>query len=162
MIIHVTHHHVACLLELSYSTSIEDATVLFGANSAVPVHHFPAQLKALISLSSHVYLDLPPSAIPRSSRSRPKSIMKYLANSLPARKEYDSIVEALNGSKRKPLAPEVSKLRTIKSQCEQDVMRAAADISGMAHAKVRTVPANSVSGRYSISIRTADNAFYAT
>jgi intermediate cleaving peptidase 55 len=154
--------HIACFLKLSHSTSIEDAAVLFGANSVVPVHHFPTQLKTLISLSSHVYLDLPPSATPRSSRSRPKSIMKYLANSLPARKEYDSIVEALNGSKRKPLAPEVSKLRTIKSQCEQDVMRAAADISGTAHAKVRPVPASSASGKCSISIRTADNAFYAT
>jgi len=44
-------------------------------------------------------------------------------------------VEALSGNKRKPLAPEVGRLRTIKSRWEQGVMRAAADISGRAHAK---------------------------
>lgn len=49
--------------------------------------------------------------------------------------EYDAIVEML-GNKGKPLAPEVGRLRAIKSWWEQGVMRAAADISGRAHAKV--------------------------
>lgn len=48
-------------------------------------------------------------------------------------------MEALSGSQRKPLAPEVANLRAIKSKCEQDIMRAAADISGTAHAKVRII-----------------------
>ncbi|KIM84024.1 hypothetical protein PILCRDRAFT_819055 [Piloderma croceum F 1598] len=117
------------------STSLDDAGALFNADSALPITTFPSHLKALISLSSHVYVDLPASATPRSSRSRPKSILKYLANSLPARREYDSIMETLSGSKRKQLAPEISKFRAIKSKCEQDIMRAAADISGTAHAK---------------------------
>ena len=120
----------------SCSTSFEDAAALFKANLALPTTSFPSHLKSLASLSSHVYLDLPASASPRSSKLRPKSIMKYIANSLPARSGYDSIVETLNGSKRKPLAPEVARLRAIKSKCEQDMMRAAADISGTAHAKV--------------------------
>jgi intermediate cleaving peptidase 55 len=120
----------------AYSTSLEDAAALFKANSALPITSFPSHLKSLTSLSSHVYLDLPASATPRSARSRPKSILDYLSNSLPARREYDIIVDTLSGSKRKPLAPEVSKLRAIKSNFEQDVMRATADISGTAHAKV--------------------------
>src|SRR6266481_977180 len=131
---HSMYHHPST--HYMHSTSLEDAAALFKANSALSTTSFPSHLKALTSLTPHVYLDLPASATPRSSRSRPKSILKYISNSLPARREYDSIVEALSGSKRKPLAPEVSKLRVIKSKCEQDIMKAAADISGTAHAKV--------------------------
>jgi intermediate cleaving peptidase 55 len=119
-----------------YRTSIEDAATLFNANSALPITSFSTYLKSLTSISSRIYVDLPPSATPRGSQSRSKSILKYLANTLPVRTEYDSIVEALSGNKRKPLAPEVGRLRTIKSRWEQGVMRAAADISGRAHAKV--------------------------
>lgn len=69
-------------------------------------------------------------------RSASKSILKYLSPPVLARSEYDSIVESLANSRRKPLAPEVSRLRAIKSKCEQRMMRAAADISGRSHAKV--------------------------
>jgi intermediate cleaving peptidase 55 len=134
---YITHFNYVCSLYASYSTSVEDAAALFKANLAMHISSFPSQLKSLISLSSYIYLDLPVSATPRSSKSRPKSILKYLTGSVPARTEYDSIVEALSGSRRKPLAPEVGKLRAFKSKCEQDIMRAAADISGTAHAKVR-------------------------
>jgi Xaa-Pro aminopeptidase len=128
-------YHMWCSPYLQHSTSLEDAATLFKANSALPIDSFPSHLKSLLPLSSHVYIDLPAST-PRSSRSRQKSILKFLANSLPVRKEYDSIVEGLSGSKRKPLASEVARLRAFKSKCEQDVIRAAADISGTAHAKV--------------------------
>lgn len=46
------------------------------------------------------------------------------------------LVDSLSSSGRKPLAPEVARLRAIKSEAEQEVMRAAADISGRSHAKV--------------------------
>jgi Xaa-Pro aminopeptidase len=52
------------------------------------------------------------------------------------RTEYDSVVEAISHSRRKPLAPKIAHLRAIKSEAELAVMRTAADISGRAHAKV--------------------------
>ena len=119
------------------STSFDDAASIFRANTALPITHFPSHLKSLTSLFENIYLDVPPSAIPRCSRSRPKSIYKYLNNTTSARSDYNALVEALNANKRKPLAPEVGKLRAIKSTFEQSVMKSAADISGMAHAKVR-------------------------
>lgn len=142
------------------STSLDDAGALFNANSALPITTFPSHLKASTSSSSHVYVDLPASATPRSSRSRPKSIFKYLANSPPARREYDSIMETLSGSKRKPLAPEISKFRAIKSKCEQVIMRAAADISGTAHAKV--CMSLQLFLCMLIFVRTADDALHAS
>ena len=120
----------------TFSTSFEDAASIFQANAALPITHFPSHLKSLASLFENVYLDVPASSIPRGYRSRPKSIYKYLNNSIPARSDYDALVEALNANKRKPLAPEIGKLRAIKSTFEQRIMRSAADISGMAHAKV--------------------------
>lgn len=123
----------------NFSTSFDDAASIFQANAALPITHFPSHLKSLTSLFANVYLDVPASATPRGSRSRPKSIYKYLSSAIPARSDYDALVEALNANKRKPLAPEVGKLRAIKSTFEQSVMRSAADISGMAHAKVGNI-----------------------
>ena len=54
-----------------------------------------------------------------------------------SRLEVDSIVDSLSSTKRRNLAPEVAKLRSIKSEAEQGVMRTAADISARAHTKVR-------------------------
>lgn len=120
-------------------TPLEDAAGIFNAHAAIPIINFGSHLKSLTSLSTHVYIDLPASATSRSSRSRPKSILKYLSSAVPARTEYDNIVEGLTGGKRKPLAPEVANLRAIKSFWEQKIMRAAADISGTAHAKVKII-----------------------
>lgn len=53
-----------------------------------------------------------------------------------ARLEYDSVIESISSSKLRSLGPEVGKLRVIKSECEQRLMRLAADTSGLAHAKV--------------------------
>lgn len=89
-----------------------------------------------MTLYSHVYVDVPPTHTRRGPRGTTKSIMKYLSPPVAARSEYDAIVDSLT-TKRKPLAPEVGKLRAFKSDAEQRVMRAAADISGRAHAKVR-------------------------
>lgn len=84
---------------------------------------------------SHVYVDVPPTHTRRGPRGTTKSVMKYLSPPVAPRSEYDAIVDSLT-TKRKPLAPEVGKLRAFKSDAEQGVMRAAADISGRAHAKV--------------------------
>lgn len=46
-------------------------------------------------------------------------------------------MDSLVSSKRKPLSPEVGRLRSIKSKVEQNIMRQAADISARAHNKVR-------------------------
>ncbi|KAL6304156.1 peptidase M24, structural domain-containing protein [Sparassis latifolia] len=107
-----------------------------GADDAQPVDALPAALRALAPRFDRVYLDLPPSASPRRGRpSSPKSLLKYLAPDALSRTDYDVLLDAFSSSKRKPLAPEVGRLRSIKSEAEQRVMRAAADISARAHAK---------------------------
>ncbi|KAG5639346.1 hypothetical protein H0H81_004067 [Sphagnurus paluster] len=83
---------------------------------------------------NHVYVDVPPTHTRRGPRATSKSVLKYLAPPSEARSDYDVIVDSLT-TKRKPLAPEVARLRAIKSAAEQRVMRTAADISGRAHAK---------------------------
>ena len=45
----------------------------------------------------------------------------------------------MSNAKRKSLAAELVKLRAIKSEAEQKIMRQAADISGAAHAKARNL-----------------------
>jgi intermediate cleaving peptidase 55 len=130
------------LLTLSlefFRTSFEEATTIFGADEARPIEHFSSHLKSTIMLYSHVYVDLPPIYTRTGLRSAVKSILRHLSPTLPGRSEYDSIVESLKYSCRRPLAPEISRLRAIKSECEQRLMRAAADISALAHAKVNSV-----------------------
>ena len=48
-------------------------------------------------------------------------------------------MDSLSSSKRRPLAPETGRLRTVKSKVEQAVMRQAADIRARAHNKVRVL-----------------------
>lgn len=50
--------------------------------------------------------------------------------------EYDRLLDLLDNLKPEPLAPQVARLRSIKSKYEQNVMRQAADISARAHNKV--------------------------
>ena len=123
------------LTKLPCRTPLQETATIFKAHAAISINNFPSYLKATTSLSSHVYVDLPASATKRGPRSRPKSVLKYLADSY-SRTDYDSILEALSSTKRKALSPEVAGLRAIKSVWEQNIMRAAADISGTAHAKV--------------------------
>ena len=54
-----------------------------------------------------------------------------------SRGEYDALLDSLSGLGRRALAPEVGRLRAVKSKAEQAVMRQAADISARAHNKVR-------------------------
>jgi hypothetical protein len=48
-----------------------------------------------------------------------------------------SDIPTLASSRRKPLAPEIARLRAVKSKSEAELMRKAGAISGQAHAKVR-------------------------
>ena len=53
------------------------------------------------------------------------------------RAEYNSVMESISSAKLRPLAREVAKLRLYKSESEQRIMRSSANISALAHAKVR-------------------------
>ncbi|KAJ7929084.1 peptidase M24, structural domain-containing protein [Mycena leptocephala] len=96
---------------------------------------FASHLRSVLSTYSNVFVDVPPTHTHKPSKFTTKSILTYLSPPLAPRTEYDSIVEALSKSRRKPLAPKIAKLRAIKSESELRVMQQAADISGRAHAK---------------------------
>lgn len=114
-------------------TGFDDALNVFKADDALTIKAFPGQLRSMISLYSNVYIDLPQS--PRKNARSTKSLLRYLSPSVNPRSEYESVVESLSSSRRKPLAPLIAQLRAFKSVCEQQVMRMAADISGRSHAK---------------------------
>jgi Xaa-Pro aminopeptidase len=81
----------------------------------------------MLSRYSHIYLDsmLMPSR--KKPARRPNEDLAWLIDFIPC-------------SRQRPLAPEVAKLRRIKSEAEIELMRRAADISATAHAKVRATP----------------------
>ncbi|KAG0695786.1 peptidase M24 [Suillus ampliporus] len=114
-------------------TSFDDALNVFKADDALTIKAFPAQLRSMISLYSNVYIDLPQS--PRKNARSTKSLLRYLSPPVNPRSEYETVVESLSSSRRKPLAPLIAQLRAFKSDCEQQVMRTAADISGRSLAK---------------------------
>ncbi|KAH0839539.1 peptidase M24 [Lanmaoa asiatica] len=122
-------------------TSFNDALNIFKADDARSIQSFPSQLKSLASLYSNIYIDVPNSSSKRSPRTA-KSLLRYLSPPVQPKSEYETVVESLSASRRHHLAPHVARLRAIKSEREQQVMRAAADISGRAFAKVNllTVP----------------------
>ncbi|KAG5642619.1 hypothetical protein DXG03_002489 [Asterophora parasitica] len=115
-------------------TGLNEAAAIFRADDALSIDQFSAHLKTALAEHSHVYVDIPPTHTRRGPRAASKSVLKYLTPPVEARSDYDIIVDSLS-TKRKPLAPEVARLRAIKSLAEQRVMRTAADISGRAHAK---------------------------
>ncbi|KAI0734915.1 peptidase M24 [Fomitopsis betulina] len=114
-------------------TRAEDVARVFRADDARPLDDFPDTLRRVMGEADNVYVDLPPGGGPKRSRTASaKSLLKYLSRSS---QEHDALLESLSGQKRRPLAPEVGRLRAIKSEAEQKVMRAAADISSHAHTK---------------------------
>jgi len=130
------------------STSHSDVCNIFSADDARHIDHFPSHLRAALFNYSNIYVDMPPSRTRRGYKSASaKNLLKYLSLGLgsdeggakEAFSETESIIEGINKARRKALAPEISRLRAIKSEREQGVMRAAADISGRAHAKVYLV-----------------------
>lgn len=116
-------------------TRFDDVVTIFGADEGRPIESFAEELKQLVSSSSQVYVDLPPSTSRRHAHGM-KSFLKFLASSSSAKADYESVMEGLSATKRKPLAPIVGKMRAIKSKFEQGVLKAAADISSKGHTKV--------------------------
>jgi intermediate cleaving peptidase 55 len=118
-------------------TGLPEVPAIFRTDDALSIDQFSTHLKSIIPSYSKIYVDVPPSHTRRGPRSVTKSILNYLSPPAAPRSEYDILVDSIT-TKRQPLAPVVAKLRAVKSEAEQRVMRAAADISGRAHAKVRS------------------------
>ncbi|KAF8702125.1 hypothetical protein AX14_014503 [Amanita brunnescens Koide BX004] len=122
-------------------TSLEDAASIFCADHAMHITSFSSHLKSTLPKFPNIFVDTPESyrrgqTTRRSSRAASKSILKYLWSSQDFHEsDYDHILNSITSSKCKSLSAEVARLRVVKSQAEQNVMRAAADISGRAHAK---------------------------
>ncbi|KAF8966401.1 peptidase M24 [Flammula alnicola] len=112
------------------STSLSAAKEIFQADNTLSINTLSSHVKSILPHSSHVYVDLPTS---KPTRKKPKSFLTYLTN--PSALENDELIDSISNSIRRPLAPQLGKLRAIKSKAEQAVMREAADISGRAHAK---------------------------
>ncbi|KAF8883399.1 peptidase M24, structural domain-containing protein [Infundibulicybe gibba] len=107
------------------STSHEDACTIFNASTALPTSSLGPYLRALLTRTSgNIYTDANPA--------RPRRAL--LTRLLPGG-EPEAALEALGKAPKKPLAPEVAKLRAVKSMHEQAAMRSAADVSARAHAK---------------------------
>jgi len=115
------------------STSYSAAKKIFHADDALSINNLPSHLKCLLPQFSDVYIDLPN----KSSRRKSNWLLNYLPGSLLS--DTDSVLDSLFSSSRKPLAPQLGRLRSIKSAAEQAVMRKAADISAQAHTKVSQV-----------------------
>lgn len=96
----------------------------------------PSKLRSILPRYSYVYLDAAFTTVPKR-----RSLLDYLHDGArPPVNNLDILVDFLPRSNRRALAPEVAKLRRIKSKAEVELMRKAADISAIAHAKVRGQP----------------------
>jgi intermediate cleaving peptidase 55 len=124
-------------ISLVSRTGLPEVPAIFRTDDALSIDQFSTHLKSIIPSYSKIYVDVPPTHTRRGPRSVTKSILNYLSPPAAPRSEYDILVDSIT-AKRQPLAPLVAKLRAFKSEAEQRVMRAAADISGRAHAKVRS------------------------
>jgi intermediate cleaving peptidase 55 len=139
------------------STRFADVISLFGADDARPLDNLADDLRALVARAEHLYVDLPgPNRHTRyHHRRRVVGAGTLPGTKFPFFKKYlsrhsdgddhaaetggsymDVIASSMSMSKRKPLAPLVGALRSVKSACEVEVMKASAEISGRAHAKV--------------------------
>ncbi|KLO07415.1 peptidase M24, partial [Schizopora paradoxa] len=112
-------------------TGFIEAAKIFNANEARPIEDLPSMLKSLAPLYSNIYVD---SQFAPQRRGRPRSVLKYLSSAT-SKSDSDGVMDVLPSSKRLNLAPELAKLRSIKSPAEIRAMRNAADVSGRAHAK---------------------------
>ena len=138
-------------------TAFTDAKEHFAFDESLPFHTLPRTLRSLIPAFDNIYVDV---LNPFPRRASPRSILKYLSPSSEPRSEHDTIVETLNSSRRRPLAPVVAKLRSVKSPAEQAVMRAAAGISGAAFAKVN--PPFASDAHCDVISTSADDAIHPT
>jgi intermediate cleaving peptidase 55 len=136
------------------STRFADVVTVFGADDARPLDNFVDDLRALVARSEHVYVDLPSSRHrhhhPQHHHHRRISGSKFLLKYLSRHSDDDATTgtpqsyldviaaAAESKSKRRALAPLVGVLRSVKSRYEVEAMKASAEISARAHAKVST------------------------
>jgi intermediate cleaving peptidase 55 len=141
------------------STRFEDVVALFGTDDARPLENFADDLRAFAARAEHVYVDVPAPArhilhrLHRQHRRAAASgtgtgLLKYYLSRRQRASDDDddlgtgsgsevaSYLDVVPAHKRRPLAPLVGKLRSVKSACEIEVMKASAEISARAHAKV--------------------------
>jgi intermediate cleaving peptidase 55 len=134
------------------STRLADVVAIFGADDARPLENLADDLRTLAARAEHVYVDsdVAPGQrqhhhhARRHHRRRASSgtsgtgfLHRYLSpRGQASDSEEGSYLDAIAPSKRRPLAPLVGALRSVKSSCELEVMKAAAEISARAHAKV--------------------------
>ena len=126
------------LTALFLRTGLSAAKEIFSADDTLSIDMFGSHLKTLLPCFSNVYVDLPPTSTKSSYRKRPRSMFNFLSSSYST--ECDGIMDSISSSARRPLAPQLAKLRAIKSKAEQEVMRHAANISAHAHTKVNQKP----------------------
>ena len=119
-------------------TSSSDAVKLFSSDDAKSIKQFSTSLKEHIRATSgrgKVYIDLP------ASYRKRLTLMQHLSRAISSGKAVDAATKlfedvGLSARNSFPLAPQVAKVRAVKSQAEIEVMKRAAEISGRAHAKV--------------------------
>jgi intermediate cleaving peptidase 55 len=129
-------------------TRFTDVVELFGADDARPLDAFTDDLRALVARAEHVYADMPQHHQHRHRHhlrvSGTRLLLKYLSRGQhchdddAAAAETQSYLDviAASRSKHRSLAPLVGALRSVKSASEVEVMKASAEISARAHAKV--------------------------
>jgi len=136
------------------STRFADVVAIFGADDARPLKNLADDLRMLAARAEHVYVDsdVPPGPrqhqhhhARRHHRRRASSgtsgtgfLRRYLSprgQQQTSDSEEVSYLDAVAPPKRRPLAPLVGALRSVKSSCELEVMKASAEISARAHAK---------------------------
>ena len=115
-----------------YRTGFYAAKDLLQADETEDIANFSSHLKSISPTSSFVYVDLPSS---KTKKKGTTGILDYLTKR--SQNELEKQLGPLASQTTRPLAPAVGKLRMIKSEVEQAVMKAAGGISGRAHAKVR-------------------------
>ena len=97
--------------------------------------HIHTTIRSLLSRYSLIYLDSAFTTVPK-----PKSLFNFLKDESVKETDDDLNFDFLPSRRRRQLAPEVAKLRRIKSKAEIEPIKQAADISATAHAKVRRNP----------------------
>jgi intermediate cleaving peptidase 55 len=113
-------------------TSLADAQTVFSADHVLITSELENHVCSLVPLYCHIYVDVPELSSLLSPSSSSLQWAGCLRSSL-----FNRILKLLGSRKRRSLAAEVGRLRAVKTESEQKVMRAAADISAKAHTKVR-------------------------
>lgn len=146
-------------------TGVQGAVDRFGADEAEDVEGLARYLNSLLpAWTGPVYIDLPAHATNnRVSKKSSRSIISMLSETQPPTSPLDvfklgrkkgeaetalALLTGRNAKETRPLAPQVERLRLIKSPTELALMRKAAELSSEAHAQVCCLTSHSNSGVY--------------